>query len=348
MNRRIHPVSRILLALAVLALVAAYYLPLWQIQLWAPQYPEGLNMKIWINRLSGEYEIISGLNHYIGMGPIKPELFPEFGYAKYLLGALIAAGVISVLIGRRWSLWIYVSILALGGAAGLADFYLWGYNYGHNLNPHAAIQVPGMTYQPPLFGYKALLNFTAFSGPEIGGWILIGSGVLAALLLGWEQFMRKGDARTEAGTPPIAPAAGIAIFFLAMSTAGCEAKPEPIRYGQDECADCKMMIADQRFGAEIVTRKGRVVKFDDVGCLQSFIARGTVPPGEIHSRVVSDFNQPNHFLPLDNAFFLKNDAIKSPMRSDIAAFATEAEMQKVKERLGGGQHGHWAEIAPSR
>jgi copper chaperone NosL len=348
MTQRVHLVTRVLLALAVLSLAAGYYFPLWQIQLWAPQYPEGLNMKMWIDRLSGEYEIISGLNHYIGMRLIKPEMFPEFGYAKYLLGAVIAVGAIAVLIGRRWALWMYVTVLALGGLAGLVDFYVWGYDYGHNLSPHAPIQVPGMSYQPPLIGYKALLNFTAYSGPETGGFILITSGALSALLLGWEQFLRNRGRGASARNPSASPAAGVAMLFLAMSTTGCEARPQPIRYGQDECADCKMMISDQRFGAEIVTRKGRVVKFDDVGCMQSFLARGAVSRDEIRSSVVSDFNQPNHFLALDAAFFLKNDALKSPMRSDTAAFATEAEMQKVKERLGGGQHGRWADVASGR
>jgi copper chaperone NosL len=61
------------------------------------------------------------------------------------------------------------------------DFWRWEYNYGHNLNPDAAIIVPGMAYQPPLIGYKQLLNFGAYSMPDIGGWIFIGVGVLLFL-----------------------------------------------------------------------------------------------------------------------------------------------------------------------
>ena len=73
----------------------------------------------------------------------------------------------------------------------------WGYQYGHNLDPNAAIQVPGMTYQPPIIGYKNLLNFTAYSGPDIGGWVMIVSGCIAGMLLGWEQFLRKARAGNQ-------------------------------------------------------------------------------------------------------------------------------------------------------
>ena len=73
---------------AVLSLACAYFVPLWQIQLWAPQYPEGLNMKIWINNLSGAFDIINGLNHYIGMKDLVTDDFTEFKWLPFVVGAL--------------------------------------------------------------------------------------------------------------------------------------------------------------------------------------------------------------------------------------------------------------------
>lgn len=339
MTQRLHPFTRVLLAVAVLSLIAGYFVPLWEIQLWAPQYPEGLNMKIWIDKLSGAFDIISGLNHYIGMRLIKQEMFPEFGYLIYVFGALIATGLMAVVLGTRRALWIYVIILALGGLAGLVDFYRWGWDYGHDLNPHAAIQVPGMSYQPPLIGYKNLLNFTAYSGPDIGGWILIISGVISGLLLGWEQFLRKPRAGSIVKIT--------ALFFITGALISCDAKPQPIRYGQDECSDCGMIISDRRFGAEIITRKGKVYKFDDVGCMHAFVERKAVPRDEVKSSLVSDFNRANSFIMLDQAEFLKSDSLKSPMRSDCAAFTTTEELKKVQSELGGGRQGRWSELANS-
>lgn len=191
--RPIKPISRLALAVAALSLVSAYVVPLWRILLWAPQYPEGLEMKIWINTLSGDVKIISALNHYIGMKHIEVSMFPEFGYMIYLVGAIIAVGLIMALWGKRFGMFAYLGLLVVAGLAALIDFYIWGYDYGHNLNPEAAIKVEGMTYQPPLIGTKELLNFTAFSGPDTGGWVFILSGILVLGVVVFEWHAHKAE-----------------------------------------------------------------------------------------------------------------------------------------------------------
>jgi copper chaperone NosL len=174
-------------------MISALYVPLWQILMWAPQYPEGLEMKIWIDDLSGDVKIISALNHYIGMKHIEVSMFPEFGYMKYIVMALVAFGLITALVNRRWTLIAFVALISVTGVAALVDFYLWGYDYGHNLDPSAPIVVPGMAYQPPLIGTKQLLNFTAYSGPDVGGWIflIIALVLYAALALEIFKFSKQ-------------------------------------------------------------------------------------------------------------------------------------------------------------
>jgi len=331
--------------MAALSLICAYFTPLWQIQLWAPQYPEGLNMKIWINKLSGAFDIINGLNHYIGMAMIREEMFPEFGFMTYIVGAFIVLGLLSSLTGQRRWLWIYVIVLALGGLAGLVDFYRWGYQYGHHLDPHAAIQVPGMSYQPPLIGYKNLLNFTAYSGPDIGGGFLIAAGCLSGLLLAVEVVFRREKLAGAPGSRPLPSAAPIAVaaFVSLGALTGCTAGPEPVRYGKDECESCRMVISDQRFGGQIVTRKGRVFKFDDLRCMQRFVREGSLNESKIKRRYVGDFNRPNVFLPVESAYYLRG-AVKSPMASDTPAFATEAERDAVKARVGIGELLGWPQV----
>ncbi len=188
------PISRALVAIAALLMISAYFVPLWQILMWAPQYPEGLEMDIWINNITGDVKIISALNHYIGMKHIEVQMFPEFTYMIYIVGFLIAFGLITALINKRFILWAFVVLLTATGIAALVDFWLWGYDYGHNLDPTAAIIVPGMSYQPPLIGTKQLLNFTAFSGPDIGGWIFLVSALLAIGALVFEIYKRKKEA----------------------------------------------------------------------------------------------------------------------------------------------------------
>lgn len=139
-------------------------------------------MKVSLNHLSGDVEIINGINHYIGMRAIKAEMFPEFVILPWITAGLIALGLVAALTGSRRWLTTFAATLCICGLLGLADYYRWGYEYGHNLDPRAAINVPGMSYQPPLFGYKNLLNFVAYSGPDYGGWVFIGVGVIAVTL----------------------------------------------------------------------------------------------------------------------------------------------------------------------
>ena len=189
----LRPAYRILIAVAALSLGAAFFLPIWQIHLWAPQYPEGLSMRIWLNRISGDFAIINGINHYIGMRAIKAEMFPEFRILPWLAGGMIALGLITAVTGSwRW-LKIFALVLCVSGVLGLADYYRWGYDYGHNLDPRAAINVPGMSYQPPLFGYKNLLNFVAYSGPDYGGWIFIAVGFITVALTAWLWWRKRAS-----------------------------------------------------------------------------------------------------------------------------------------------------------
>ena len=78
-------------------------------------------------------------------------------------------------------------------AVGMYDFYMWEYDYGHNLNPHAAIKIPGMAYQPPLIGSKQLLNFNAISMPHIGTYILFFAAVIAIFALYLDKRIKKKE-----------------------------------------------------------------------------------------------------------------------------------------------------------
>jgi hypothetical protein len=181
--------SRILLALAAALLGAVYFFPLWNVSLLAPQYPEGLGMHIWASTITGikpnDLENINNLNHYIGMKRIVPDSIPELKLMPIFIGVLMALGFAVAAWGRRAAARTWVGLFALLAVIGLADFWKWEYEYGHDLDmENAIIKVPGMTYQPPLLGSKQLLNFTATSLPAAGGiaaMISLGLGLLVVL-----------------------------------------------------------------------------------------------------------------------------------------------------------------------
>lgn len=180
-----------LLSKAILLIVSALFfgsllLPMWRIELEAPQYPEGLVLQLHAHKIGGDVDIINGLNHYIGMATLHTENFFEFVVLPYIIGFFGLFALILVFIAKRKGIIILLASFLLFGVLAGVDFYRWNYEYGHNLDPNAAIVVPGMAYQPPLIGYKQLLNFGAYSIPDIGGWMLVVAGLLLAIAVVFE------------------------------------------------------------------------------------------------------------------------------------------------------------------
>ena len=189
--------SRILGGIGALLLLSLFAMPLWTIQLFAPQYPEGLGMRIRLTTVVGDrptdLQTINQLNHYIGMRPIEPGAIPELRYFPIIVGVLIALGLAAAVFGKRRLVITWLAALASFGVAGLVDFWRWSYDFGHNLDvEHAIIKVPGMTYQPPIIGTKQLLNFSATSWPAAGAWIAV-----AAFLLGMAAWYIAIPRRAE-------------------------------------------------------------------------------------------------------------------------------------------------------
>lgn len=336
---KITNISRILLALGALSLLIMLTVPIWYIYLTAPQYPEGLEMQIWHNTLTGDVKIISALNHYIGMRAISVEMFPEFEYLGTVIMAVSGLCLVLALIGRWWSSLVYWLVLAVADSLALYDFWRWGYDYGHNLDPTAPIIIPGMAYQPPVLGYKKLLNFEAWSLPDTGGWILMGVTGLALLVTAYEWWRhRKQGSLSEKPAESVAKKdAKVAVMILMMTTFlwSCSTGPQAIQYGKDNCAFCKMTLMDRHFGAEIVTKKGKVFKFDDLNCLVRFQQENKQDLKSIAGTYVVNHALEGDFIAVETAHFLQSESLKTPMASGFAGFANQSELEKVRTQTGG-------------
>lgn len=336
--------SRIIIAVASLALIATYFLPVWFIFLIAPQYPEGLTMNIWLNKITGQVDIINGLNHYIGMKHIKPEMFPEFSYLVYVVAFFIAFGLVVAITGKRKLLFAYILTTIAGAIAAMYDFYQWGYNYGHDLDPKAAIQIPGLSYQPPLFGHKTLLNFDAYSYPDTGGWVVI--GIASVFVLVWAYEWYRNRKRKTSVSPMAKKAIPAAAAIVVLLFSSCNTKPQPFAYGKDICDECKMTIMDPKFGGEITTKKGKIYKFDDGHCLVSFIKKGNVKEAEIAQTVFIDYGNEKNFVDVKSAYFVASDELKSPMNGNIAAFPSK-ETAEQKASQTNGTVKNWDQVLQS-
>jgi copper chaperone NosL len=336
MQRKLPSLSRVAIFLTSLAMFTVLSLPIWKIELSAPQYPEGLTLKIYADRIGGDVNIVNGLNHYIGMRTLHTRDFVEFTVLPYIIGGFAALGLLVALIGRRKVFYGWAFLFLLIAFTSMIDFYRWEYNYGHNLDPEAPIQVPGMAYQPPLIGYKQLLNFGAYSIPDTGGWAFAGVGLAIATLivLDWPGIRRK--------TRVPGLVAGLVLMFLCGSLQGCSSGPQPVQYGQDNCSFCKMTFTDIRFGGEVCTKKGKVFKFDDVHCLLESLKAGVPAHRDIGGIYLVDFEK-GGWIGAADALLLRSAGFHSPMGGDIAAFAGMEALQRNQQQFN-GQIVIWKEL----
>ena len=131
------------------------------------------------------------------------------------------------------------------------------------------------------------------------------------------------------------------LFYIVCSAAllltGCNTAPQPIRIGQDNCDFCKMTISDNRFGAEIVTKKSKIYKFDDEHCIIAFLHSRKVIPTLIDGIYFVDFANPNKLIKAEEAIFLQSPALKSPMNGNIAAFSNEENFEKAFQQFYGNK-----------
>ncbi|MBL7986103.1 MAG: nitrous oxide reductase accessory protein NosL [Flavobacteriales bacterium] len=329
----LRPLSRLMVAVAALAIGALLVVPIWRIDLAAPQYPEGLALQIFHDSFTGDVDKINGLNHYIGMATIHNEMFPEFAIMRYAIGLLVGWGLVVALIGRRGGLFTWLMVLAAFVLWAMWDMYAWGYKYGHDLDPRAAIKVEGMAYQPPLLGHKKLLNFDAWSVPDTGGWILFAAISIAVLVwfIEWKWPHKKGTVIQENGPKTAVSGTIPALALLAIGLFGsCTEKGPPvIDLGKAECASCRMNVVDQQFASAIVTNKGRTYAYDSPECMVQHVADGSIGEGEVASWWVCDHAHPGTLIDATKAHYLSSPELRSPMNGNTAAFALEADRTKT-------------------
>lgn len=123
------------------------------------------------------------------------------------------------------------------------------------------------------------------------------------------------------------------ILLIAILFVACSHQPEPIEFGKDECAHCSMRIMHPKFGSEIVTKKGKVYKFDSIECLLAEYGEKIKDQAEM--LYAPDFMKDKEFIDLRKAFILRSEQIKSPMALNLLAFKNRNAMLGIKNKYGG-------------
>jgi len=184
-------VARILVAISALIAVSAFFFPLWHYYLEAPQYPEGLDMWIWLHKLTGQVYIINDLNHYVGFMEITEDMYWEFKVLPAMTVLLALWGLWVAFTGsvRAFAWWLaYYLLYAIFG---LVDFYYRLWQFGHTVDPRAPIQIEG--YVPPMWGETQFMNFLIRSEPGPGFYVLVAGFLVAAVAAGivWASLKAK-------------------------------------------------------------------------------------------------------------------------------------------------------------
>ena len=151
--------------------------PLWKMTLYAHNYPQGLRMEAFGDRLDGDLYEINIVNHYVGMEKISPEEIDEMRLFPFALAGIVVLALLAALFpSRRWILSIIASAIPLGV---LAVIQIYLYKFGHELNPHAPFRIDPFT--PLVLGKSTIYNFTVESMVASGFWMLFGGGLLIGL-----------------------------------------------------------------------------------------------------------------------------------------------------------------------
>lgn len=125
----------------------------------------------------------------------------------------------------------------------------------------------------------------------------------------------------------------VLVLLSAVTVISCQSKPEPISYGEDNCDNCKMTISDPKYGAELITDKSKVYKFDSIECLADFSLK--TEEETISSMWVTDFSNPENLINTKNALFLKSEKLRSPMGLNLSGFSSSSELDKVLKEFDG-------------
>lgn len=187
---------RALLVAAALLLLPVYFLPLWKMTMFAPQYPDGLRLEIHAYKLEGgnrgqDIKEINLLNHYIGMKDLTAADFTEFKWMPFVVGALALLFLRATIHGKMSSLLDVFVVFLYFGLFSLWSFAYKLYRYGHDLAPTAAVKVD--PFMPPLFGHKKLANFEVYSYPAAGSYILAAVALVLTIAVIWAWRQAKAE-----------------------------------------------------------------------------------------------------------------------------------------------------------
>ncbi len=165
---------------AAFLLVVSIFLPYWILRLRAPQFPDGLVVRAYLNRLEGDVETLEGLNHYVGMPSFEHGAVLERSLSIIALVVLAGLLIAAFAFHNRWVVVFTLPALVFP-LMFVADLQYWLWRYGHSLDPKAPLAGAVGEFTPPVFGPARIAQFETLALPGPGFVLaLVASGLVAA------------------------------------------------------------------------------------------------------------------------------------------------------------------------
>jgi hypothetical protein len=165
------------LTLAAFTLIVSIFQPYWSMTLYAPQYPDGLTVDAYVNRLEGDVREIDGLNHYIGMRPLNEAAQLERSLSILIITVTALLILAAIFVHTRWAALLALPAL-LFPIIFMADMYFWLANFGLNLDPNAALSSSIDPFVPRVLGEGMIGQFQTVASLESGMYLAILASIL--------------------------------------------------------------------------------------------------------------------------------------------------------------------------
>jgi len=177
----------VLFLVAAALLIVSIAVPYWGLVLQAPQYPGGLQMRVFVNSMTGdadpkldEVREIDGLNHYIGMKSLYEAAKFERSIAIPAVIVMVGLLVVAAFWQRRWTWLLTIPALTFPFVF-LGDLAFWMNNYGQNLDPYAPLSSSIQPFTPPILGEGVIGQFKTVAYVDTGWYIIVAGAALIAI-----------------------------------------------------------------------------------------------------------------------------------------------------------------------
>lgn len=164
----------------------------WHIVLRAPQYPKGLFIDVYVDKIGPKRNVfeVDGLNHYIGMIKLTDAATIERAISIYAIPLVALLALVPFIWKNNWA-WLLRVPLIVYPFIFVLDLFAWLYYAGHSLDPHAPMSSSISEFTPKIIGEGTIGQFSTSANFEVGFYMALAASLIALGVTIWEWRTRN-------------------------------------------------------------------------------------------------------------------------------------------------------------